>query len=72
MDDLDRTYEVLKRCPFNEVVNKCYAADPYGSYTFNRLNGSGEWRVARQLEYIVINEGWTVEDFNQQLQIQFK
>lgn len=67
----DNTYKRLLRTPFNAVVNKIYDADPYGSYTFNRMNPKGVWRVSESLHYIVTENGWTVEEFNLRTQKDF-
>jgi len=71
MDDIDRTYEALIRTPFNAVVDQIYAADPYGSYTFSRMNQEKVWRVCMDLEYICVENGWTVEEFNAVLNREF-
>jgi len=67
MDDIDRTYEALMRSPFNKVVEEIYAADPFGSMTFNCMNADKVWRVQSSYESIVIDNGWAVNDFNEEL-----
>jgi len=71
MSDIDRTYERLLRTPFKQVVQEIYNADPMGSYTFNRMNPEEIWRVSPCYEYICINHGWNVDDFNKQVQEEF-
>lgn len=71
MDDVDRTYEALIRTPFNAVVDQIYVADPWGTYTFSRMNQENVWRVSACYEYICIENGWTVEEFNKVLDREF-
>ncbi len=67
MDDIDRTYHKLLRISFEELKEKIYAADPYGSYTFNCMNADKKWRVQFSYEYIIEENYWTVEEFNKVL-----
>jgi len=71
MDDIDRTYEALIRTPFQTVVQEIYDADPWGSYTFNKLNSDQVWRVSSSFEDICIKHGWTLDEFNKQVDKHF-
>lgn len=65
MKEIDRTFEALKHLySFEEVMNQTYIANPGGSYTFSRANSNDVWRVSADLEYICVDNGWTVEEFN--------
>lgn len=71
MNDIDSTYEALIRTPFRDVVDQIYKADPYGSYTFSRMNSDNKWKVSECFEYICIRNNWTVEEFNKVLDREF-
>ena len=71
MNDIDKTYDALMRTSFKTVVNQIYDADKHGSYTFNRMNAEGIWKVSESFEYICIRNGWTVENFNEVLNREF-
>jgi len=58
------TFERLLRTKFEIVAEEIYVADPYGSYTFSRMNADNEWRVSPSFHYIVLKHNWTIEDFN--------
>lgn len=65
MDDEERTINVLKRqCSYKELVDIIYEEDPNGSFTFNSMNSDREWRLAPYMNYVVLEMGWTIEDFN--------
>jgi hypothetical protein len=72
MSTPDDTYYALIRTPFNDVVKLIFAADHGGSYTFNCMNPEKKWRVRQSYEYIVVDEGWTVTDFNDALDNYYK
>jgi hypothetical protein len=63
----DDTYNALKRTDFHKLTEMILALDPYGSYTFNCMNADKKWRVQSSYNYVVVREGWTVEEFNEAL-----
>ncbi len=72
MKTQDDTYNALIRTSLTDVMNLIYEADPNGSYTFNCMNSEEKWKVQESYEYIVVNEGWTVSDFNDALDNYYK
>lgn len=68
LDDIDQTYNTLKRlCSFDELKNKILAANPGSSYTFSRTYNDNNWKIFADDEHIVISNNWLVEDFNKEL-----
>jgi hypothetical protein len=65
------TFNALIRTPFQRVVKMCYEADPYGTYTFSRMNQAHTWKVADWLEPTITAQGWKIEDFNKELHKKF-
>lgn len=73
MDSIDRLAEKLKREPIEDVIRKCYEYDgKSSSYTFTKMNSENEWHVAYHLEWVVKQSGWTVDEFNKEVDYRFK
>jgi hypothetical protein len=63
----DATFNRLKRPSFGYVRDLIYAANPHRSLTFIRMNPVGKWQVSEAFHQIVLDNNWTIEDFNKEL-----
>lgn len=61
MDDLDRTFERLKRPDYNTLVSRIKAGPIVDPYTF-------DMRYSRWCEPQCIANGWTLKELNEELE----
>lgn len=62
MDDIDRTYWKLKRCTYDELIDKIYHGSK-NRWIWRYIPGDKRATLYDEYHHICTENGWTVEEF---------